>query len=58
VQSMVAEEELKSMVKMIKTIREDLGENVSAEDLYTMHEFIKMMRRGGMNPFNRNAPQG
>ncbi len=58
VQGMVAEEELKSMVKMIKTIREDLGENVSAEDLYTMHEFIKMMRKGGMNPFNRNAPQG
>lgn len=57
VQSMVAAEELKAMVNMIKTIREDLGENVSAEDLYAMHEFIKLMRRGGANPFNRN-PQG
>ncbi len=58
VQGMVAEEEVKAMVKMIKTIRADLGDNVSAEDLYAMHEFIKMMRKGGMNPFNRNSPQG
>jgi hypothetical protein len=58
VQGMVAAEEVKSMVNMIKTIREDLGENVSAEDLYAMHEFIKLMRKGGMNPFNRSSPQG
>ncbi|HEY7348719.1 MAG TPA: SPFH domain-containing protein [Ktedonobacterales bacterium] len=58
VQTQVAEEEVKAMVKMIKTIRDDLGENISAEDLYAMHEFIKMMRKGGANPFNRSAHQG
>lgn len=57
VEGMVAAAEVKSMVNMIKTIREDLGENVSPEDLYAMHEFIKMMRKGGMNPFNRIPPQ-
>jgi hypothetical protein len=58
VEGQVAETEVKSMVKAIKAIREDLGESVSAEDLYALHEFIKMMRRGGMNPFNRNPPNG
>ena len=56
VDGMVAAAEVKSMVNAIKAIREDLGANVSAEDLYAMHEFIKMMRKGGMNPFNRNQP--
>jgi len=55
IDGMVAAAEVKSMVNVIKTIREDLGENVSAEDLYAMHEFIKMMRQGGANPFNRNS---
>jgi hypothetical protein len=58
VQGQVAAEEVKAMVNMIKTIREDLGQDVSAEDLYAMHQFIKMMQKGGMNPFNRNGQQG
>lgn len=55
VRGMVESEEVKAMVKAIETIRERLGPGTSAEDLYAMYEFIKMMKSGGYNPFNRGA---
>jgi hypothetical protein len=60
VRGLVEGEEVSAMVKAIKKIREELGEQTSAEDLYAMYEFIKMMKSGGYNPFNRgggNRPQ-
>lgn len=55
VRGMVESEEVKAMVKAIETIRERLGPGTSAEDLYAMYEFIKMMKSGGYNPFNRGG---
>jgi len=54
----VAEVQVRSMVQMIKTIRDELGEDVSAEDLYFLHEWLKLMREGGMPPLNRKVPPG
>ncbi len=48
---MVVELEVDSMVKAIKKIREELGETVSAEDLYTMYEYINLMKHKGTTPF-------
>jgi len=56
VRGMVEAAEVKSMVNAIKMIREELGAEVSAEDLYTMYEYITMLRKGGVNPFNRGTP--
>jgi hypothetical protein len=53
VRGQVESEEVSAMVNAIKTIREQLGGDTNAEDLYAMYEFIKMMKSGGYNPFTR-----
>ena len=55
IRGMVEEAEVKSMVKAIKMIREELGDSISAEDLYTMYEYITLMKNRGINPFDRGG---
>jgi regulator of protease activity HflC (stomatin/prohibitin superfamily) len=55
VRGLVEEAEVKAMVKAIKMIREELGDSISAEDLYTMYEYITLMKNRGINPFDRGG---